>query len=490
MMEILFDPSSLADYEKFIQVCSLPQYRFRGSTAIVGDEYAARLFNRKTTKQQFSYDAPSWMYDYQAAITCIAIRKRKYCVFADCGLGKTGIILEFSKHCRSLGKRVLIVSPLMVIDQTLDERTRFYGDALPIEQVAARNLPDWLKQSEPRIGITNYDALTNDLETGGLGALILDESSTLKSQGGKWASICLRLGKTLDWKLACTGTPAPNDRIEFANHAVFMDAFPNVNSFLAKFFVNRGQTDNRWEMRPHALEPFYRALSHWCIFLANPGTYGWKDNATGIPPIHVHVHDVELTRQQQDVVMDKTGALFAHHVGGIMSRSTFGQLAKGNNAGTAIETKKPASIKALVDSWPGESTIIWCLYNDEQQKMAAMFPGCANITGDTPLEERLALIGDFKAKRRRILVSKPRIMGYGLNLQVATRHIFSGLQDSYESFYQAVKRSNRIGSTIPLNVHIPVTSIEMPMVQTVLEKAHRVQQDTETQERLFREYRF
>ena len=119
--------------------------------------------------------------------------------------------------------------------------------------------------------------------------------------------------------------------------------------------------------------------------------------------------------------------------------------------------------------------------------MERVFPGAASIHGSTPLEERIEMIDDFKAGRQKILVSKPKILGFGLNLQIATRQVFSGLQDSYESFWQAVKRSNRVGSTKPLNVHIPVTEIEEPMIQSVLRKAEMVQSDTEEQQRIFRE---
>jgi SNF2 family DNA or RNA helicase len=142
----------------------------------------------------------------------------------------------------------------------------------------------------------------------------------------------------------------------------------------------------------------------------------------------------------------------------------------------------------LVESWPDESTIIWCLYNAEQDGMARLFPDAANIDGDTPIETRLSLIDDFKAGRRKVMISKPKILGFGLNLQIATRQIFSGLQDSYESYYQAVKRSNRYGSTRPLNVHIPVTEVERPMIETVLRKAKMVQADAEAQERIFKEF--
>lgn len=173
--------------------------------------------------------------------------------------------------------------------------------------------------------------------------------------------------------------------------------------------------------------------------------------------------------------------------GGIGQRGKLSQIAKGKWKGESIPTNKPAFIRSLVESWPNESTLIWCHYNAEQRLMEREFPEAHSISGDTPQDDRQSMVDDFKAGRTKVLISKPKILGFGLNLQVATRQIFSGLQDSYEEFYQAVKRSNRIGSTRPLNVHIPVTEVEEPMVGTVLSKAHRVQQDTEEQEQLFSE---
>jgi len=266
-----------------------------------------------------------------------------------------------------------------------------------------------------------------------------------------------------------------------------LDAAPNVNAFLARYFVNRGQKVERWSIKAHALGAFYRGLSHWSIFLTNPATYGWKDHAADIPPIHVHIEHVPLAASQQEAIQETTGQLLVSQLGGIGMRSKVGQISKGRHNGEAIETHKPQYILDLVSSWPTEQTIIWCLYNAEQEKVAAMFPSdtIANITGATPLPERMRLIGEFKAGRLRTIITKPKILGFGLNLQCATRQVFSGLQDSYEQYYQAVKRSNRVGSTRPLNVHIPVTDAEYPMIETVLSKAARVQQDTEQQERIF-----
>lgn len=487
-MEIVLDANSREDYRRFLKIKSLPKYKFTGHEASFPDEYALLVdASIAATASSDSIELHPKLFDYQRDIAAHAINKRKFAIFADCGLGKTMMLLEFARHANRAmsGKRgVLIVAPLMVIGQTIEEMQRWYPGE-PITHVRASELGQWLKTGSG-IAITNYDALTDDLTQGNLGALVLDESSMLKSHYGKWGQKCLELGSGLEWKLCCTGTPAPNDRIEYANHAVFLDHFPTVNSFLARFFVNRGQTDNRWELKPHALEPFYRALSHWCLFLTNPATYGWSDNCGTLPPINVHVEDVPLTDDQTKVIRQTTGALIVTSLGGITSRSKMSQLAKGNNAGEKIATNKFTFIRRLVDAEPERGTIIWAHYNDEQDRLAELFPDAANIDGSTPHKKRIEMIDDFKQGRRTVLISKPKILGFGLNLQRATRQIFSGLQDSYEEYYQAVKRSNRIGSTEPLDVYIPVTEIERPMIETVLRKAAMIEHDTKEQERIFK----
>ncbi len=487
-MRITLDTESIADYHKFLAIKQLPKYSLTGSTATFPDEYAAMLGCESVAKKDGTYKPSKWLFDYQRDIAATAIKKRKYSVFADCGLGKTAILLEFAKHVAGVrGGRILIVSPLMVVRQTIAEAERFYGKKLPITQVVASELAEWLK-SGTGIAITNYEAITDDLPESDLSGLILDESSMLKSHYGAWGTRLIAMGRGVEYKLCLTGTPAPNDRIEYANHAVFMDAFPTVNSFLARFFVNRGQTSERWELKAHALAPFYRALSHWCIFLTNPSVYGWTDNCGTLPPIHVHTQTVPLTAAQRSAFMDTHGSLFMNEAGGIGMRGKVARIGKGFHNGEKIDSNKTAFIRSLVESWPDESTIVWCKYNAEQDDVSAAIPGCGNISGDTPLEERERIVAAFKAGTIRVMVSKPKILGFGLNLQIATRQVFSGLQDSYEEFYQAVKRSNRYGSTRALNVHIPVTELEAPMVETVLSKASRVQKDTEEQERLFKQF--
>ncbi len=491
-VEFLIDPSRVEDYAVFKKVKSLPRYAFQGRTAQVPEEYAALFDVAPARAPDLVYRPSPFCFDYQGAIAALAIRKRKFAAFVRCGLGKTNIMFEYARHVASVlpdDRAILIVSPLMVIRQTIAEAKRFYGDSLPIEQVRAAGLRAWLKGGEERIGITNFEAINQPLEQGDLGCLIIDESSMMKSHYGSWARALIDLGKGLDWKLCLTGTPAPNDRIEYGNHAVFLDQHPNVNAFLARYFVNRGKTENRWEIKPHAIGPFYRALSHWSIFLETPATYGWKDNVGTIPPFHVHIEDVPLTDEQQSRIGGITGDLYGGP-GGITSRSKLAQLARGNHKGERIPTNKFKYIKARIESWPEESTLIWCRFNAEQDRMEEVLPGAGSIRGSTPEDDRIRIIEDFQAGRIKQLISKSDCLGFGLNLQIATRQVHSGISDSFEDFHQAVMRSSRIGSTRPLNVHVPVTPLERCLIENVLRKSDRVQADSEEQERIFKEVRY
>ena len=487
-MRVSFNTRSGASYRQFLAIRRLPIYHFAGEDAVIPDEYADRIGAAPIVPDALQYDPLPSLFDYQQDIARIAIEKRKYAIFADCGLGKTLMLLEFARHAaKATGRRVLIVSPLMVCRQTIAEAAHWYGDAIDIGRVQAADLPMWLRGDETlctQIGVTNYEAIREGLPAADLGGLILDESSMLKSHYGAWGTRLIEIGRGVPFKLCATGTPAPNDRIEFANHAVFLDRAKTVNEFLASYFINRGETQNRWELKPHALRPFYRSLADWSIFLTNPATYGWRDNVATMPPISIHIEEIDLTAEQRKAAQQATGSLVTASMGGIGQRGKLSQIAKGNGG---VATNKPAFIRDMVNGWPDESTIIWCNYNHEQEGMEAIFPEAVSISGDTPEEQRAQRIEAFKSGRAKILISKPKILGFGLNLQICTRQVFSGLKDSYEEFYQAVKRSNRIGSTKPLNVHIPVTELEMPFVDNVLRKAHRVEADTREQEALFRE---
>ncbi|NIA15158.1 MAG: DEAD/DEAH box helicase family protein, partial [Nitrospiraceae bacterium] len=178
MMRYLIDTNELIDYDKFLAIKRMPQYSFVGNTAVFPDEYAALLGVGAPEKTPFCYDPLDGLFDYQRDITAAAIRKRKFAVFADCGLGKTLIFLEFARHALAeSGGIILIVSPLMVIPQTIRETSRFYDDTLHIERVSAANLAERLRSDQSGIVITNYEAITEGLSADHLSGLILDESS-------------------------------------------------------------------------------------------------------------------------------------------------------------------------------------------------------------------------------------------------------------------------------------------------------------------------
>lgn len=178
-MELLFDTSSLEDYRKFLAVRECPIYQFRGGRAIVPDEYAAHLGLSAKPKRARKYEPIGGLFDYQRDIAALAIRKQKYAIFAECGLGKTLMQLEFARHAATVnrGGRILIVSPLMVVEQTIEEALRWYGEKFDIGQVRAVDLQYWLESSDhtQQIGITNYEAIREGLRPGKLSGLILDE---------------------------------------------------------------------------------------------------------------------------------------------------------------------------------------------------------------------------------------------------------------------------------------------------------------------------
>jgi hypothetical protein len=383
-VRVTLSTRSIDDYRRFLRIKSLPRYRFTGHTAEVPREYADAIGLAVDAAAEVAYEPWPGLFDYQRDITRLAILKRKFAGFVKPGLGKTFIESEFARHALAnlpANRCALIVTPLMVVPQMIEEIRRFYGDALPVEQVRAKDLDKWLASGTGRFGITNWEAMRDGIRPGRLGCLVLDESSMLKSFYGKWGQVAIDLGKGLPWKFAGTGTPAPNDRIEYANHAVFLDQFPTTNAFLARYFVNRGQTDNRWELKPHALAPFYRSLSHWSIFLDSPATYGWRDNCHTIPPVEVHIEDVEMSSDQWEAARAVTGDMFASHAGGIGQRAKLSRIAKGD--GGRFANPKTAHIRRMVDSWPDESVIVWCYRNDEQDELEAAFPEAVSIAGKT-----------------------------------------------------------------------------------------------------------
>src|SRR6202035_4879512 len=215
------DTNTLEGYKLFLRIKGLPRYRFSGHTAHVPDEYLSGLgMDSRPEEEGGAYHPIAGLFDYQRDIARLAIRKRKFAVFAEPGLGKTLISCEYVRHGVSQlpeNRCGLMIAPPMVVRQTLQEIDAFYGKRFPVEHLRASELQEWLLTGTSRVGITNWEALREGLRPGRLGLIAGDETQIMKSAYGAYGQRVIALGRGLAWKLCATGTPAPNDRIEYAN---------------------------------------------------------------------------------------------------------------------------------------------------------------------------------------------------------------------------------------------------------------------------------
>jgi hypothetical protein len=327
-------------YDAFLLAKSSPIHRVDGHTITF------ETFD--TSAPGIGLELHESLFDYQRFIVSVALKKRKFAVFADVGLGKTLCFLEWIRHVSKqiYPKKVLIISQLHLIRQTLDEQMKFYGwtnltdinrqyDGSIERFLAAKNR----KTEGVPIGIVNIDKFRAAYRLqDAVGAVVLDESSCLKNETGKIRSNIIKSCKGIGWKLACTATPAPNDRMEYANHALFLDYIDNYKQFFTKFFYNTG-SGNDFLLKPHARKAFYGFLAAWSIFLKNPAHYGFGDNLAGLQPPDVVWDYIILTSQQRSMMHKFTDNgqmnMFRPNIGGITNRTKASQIAKGFIYGNA-----------------------------------------------------------------------------------------------------------------------------------------------------------
>ncbi len=331
-----FDISNygIESYDRFLALKKMPMHRVDGNRIYYESAGETVDADRITL-------APH-LWDYQQFITRLALQKRKYAVFADVGLGKTAIFLEWVRHVSKwvYPKKTLIISQLHLIKQTIEEQLKFYGwtNITDINRIFDGSIERFLAVKNGPIegcpvGIVNVDKFRNAFRLqDDVGAVVLDESSILKSETGKLRTNIINACKGIQYKLACTATPAPNDRQEYANHALFLDYIDNYKSFFTKYFYNTGK-GNEFVMKPHAKSAFYAFLSEWSIFLKNPKQYGFADNLADLKPAQVIWERVSLTDEQNEAVLrvGQKGQLgmFGVNVGGMVNRNKVSQIAKG-----------------------------------------------------------------------------------------------------------------------------------------------------------------
>lgn len=376
------------------------------------------------------------LHDWQAEVVVWACRTGRAALFEDCGLGKTFQQVEWLRLMTRGGKG-LIVAPLSVARQTVREAVK-----LGVDLTYTRSQPQG-----QGLFITNYE-MVEHFDLPAFSAVVLDESSILKNVDGRTRQRLTDSITDVPYRLACTATPAPNDVAELTNHAEWLGRMPRAE-MLAAYFVH---DDAGWRMKGHASDAMAEWMGAWAMALRRPSDVGWDDAGYDLPDLRIHRHTVDV-----ELVAD--GQLFATDLGGI-----------GGRAKVRRDTLDARVAEALTHVGDGQA-IVWCGLNDEADQVArAIGTDAVNVRGSWSPEAKAEALESFQDGRVRVLVTKVQIAGFGMNFQNACRMVFVGLGDSYEGYYQAIRRCWRFGQTRPVDVHIVVSNLESQIVDNVRRK--------------------
>lgn len=460
-------------YELFLRCKALPEsditYDWRSDSYLVttAARFLPLLTGQPAPAPSTATELAAHLFDYQAWIVARALDARRFAIWADTGLGKTLMFLEWARHVAADGP-VLILAPLSLIAQHLEEARAFYGDQLAIlDLTRCQDLDAWLK-APTGIAIANTEkCAAGELLLRRLHGLVLDESSILKTGGGtiKWNLI--HSSKGVPFKLSCTATPAPNDLMEYASQAGFLERLRHEGEILWTWF-SRDKRGN-WSIKPHGQVAFYRFMASWSVYMRDPARYGFTPILDSLPAPAYHDHEIQITPGQRaiaDEILVKSGrGLFDERLG-IRERGKMAQLARGflyqpGQPPLHVASLKPAKVAHIVreERAKGRPVIVWCNFDEEARIIRGHLgdvAGVADLHGDTPVTERTKIIDAFRHDAGvDVLVTKAQLVGKGLNLQRARAMVFSGIDDSFESRYQAERRAIRFGQTHVVHVHRP-----------------------------------
>jgi len=381
-------------------------------------------------------DINQFLFPFQRDLTRWAIRKGRAAIFADTGLGKTYMALEWA---RLLGQRTLILAPLSVARQTARLAQNI---GITVDYVRDQS------EVKSNFSVTNYEMLDHFIPDD-FGAVVLDESSILKGLNSKTRQKLFDMFARTPYRLCCTATPAPNDIAEIANHAEFLGIMPR-SEMLASFFVH---DDEGWRLRGHAEKPFFRWLASWGMSVKKPSDLGYDDDGFILPALNVSPVFVETGYRPSNQLMF-TG------LSGIGDRAA---VRKGT-IGAKVQR-----VADLVNGGDGQ-WIVWCGLNDESHAITKAIDGVMEIEGSDSLEYKISTIEAFQDGQFKTLITKAKIAGFGLNLQNCHNMVFCGLNDSWEGYYQCVRRCYRFGQQYPVNVHIVLADVEEEIYRNVMEK--------------------
>ncbi|WAP67213.1 DEAD/DEAH box helicase [Jiella pelagia] len=390
-------------------------------------------------------ELPEALFQFQRDVTGWALRRGRAALFAGTGLGKTLMELSWGDAiARETGGMVLLFAPLAVSAQVIREAKKF--------GIAARAVS---QQSDcgPGINVTNYQKIEHFSLSAFVG-LILDESSILKSTSGHYRTRLIVEAAPVPFRLAATATPAPNDFMELGNHAEFLGAMSH-SDMLATFFTHDGGETQKWRLKGHAEDDFWRWLASIAVMIRRPSDLGYEDGAYRLPPIRRHQRTVRADYRPSL----ETGTLFP------MEARTLGERL------AARRDSVDERVAMAAELTPRDRPFVWwCNLNSESDALAKAIPGAVEVRGsDAPEEKERKLIG-FSEGRIRVLVTKASIAGFGMNWQHCADTGFVGLSDSFEQVYQAERRFWRFGQEKPVNVHFIAAETEGAVVANLRRK--------------------
>lgn len=388
------------------------------------------------------------LFPFQRRIVAMALRKGRFAIFADTGLGKTRMQLTWAKAVvKHTGRNVLILAPLAVAQQTIAEAHR-----IGIHEIAYCRHQEEVQRG---ITITNYEMLEH-FDPSQFVGVVLDESSRIKSYDSKTRDQVLSAFAHTPYRLACTATPAPNDYMELGNHAEFVGAMTRLE-MLAMYFTHDGGETSKWRLKGHAQGKFWEFVATWAIAVRKPSDMGYDDSRYDLPPLNLHERIVAV---DPDGLVQGQGMLF-------YEAQTLNDQRAARKASTPERVRMAAEIVAAE---PYEQWLIWCELNDESTALAAAIPGAVEMTGSDSIEHKEACMVGFAEGRIRILVSKPSICGFGMNFQRCARTIFVGVSHSFEMTYQAIRRFWRFGQTRPVDVYLIYSDAEGAVARNLRRK--------------------
>jgi len=412
------------------------------------ESYEHFLHTKRAIVKPIGIDVPaqelnSRLFGWQRDIVQWALRRGRAAIFSDCGTGKTVMELSWAEHVvHHTGQPVLMFAPLAVSQQTQREGRKF---GIPV--TVCRTQAD----VRPGINITNYEMLDH-FKAEAFGGLVLDESGILKAFTGVTRKALTVFGSSISFRLAATATPAPNDLIELTNHAEFLDVLTG-KEIIALYFMQDGNTTHKWRLKGHARQDFWRWLASWAVALRMPADLGYPNDGFILPALTVEQHTVEAPLSQE--------TLFPLEALSLLERQRARKVSLSARVQAAAD---------LVAAERSEYWLVWCDLNAESEALTRAIPGAVQITGSDSVEYKARALLDFQAGRTRVLVSKPSIAGHGMNLQLCARMIFVGLSDSWESWYQAVRRCWRFGQQRPVQVHVITSEQEGAVVRNIERK--------------------